>query len=178
MRLGCRVMHGTAQQCPEVGVDTRGVLVVRGRCDAGQQVGVPAAGRALVRPGPAGIDNYGIAANLVRAAGFGGRKVPGVGQAQWRKHVVLHVVIQGLAGQVLDQRAQNDEVDVRVMKSAAGVELEGTVQGAGDTAVAIGGRQAPGALVTQVATEPGGMGQQHPQRHFGPARIVPRVEFR
>ena len=60
----------------------------------------------------------------MRPTGFGRRQVAGVCHAEWREDVLLYVVVFGLAGDLLDQRAEQNEVDVGVAETRTGTRLE------------------------------------------------------
>ncbi len=116
----CRwVMHGTAKEVAVVGgVDARGgVFVTRRRSDAHQEPGAPRTCRTSTDPRHVIAECDCGSADLVRTTCFGRGKVAAVVHAQWGgKDVVLHVIVQGLTGDLLDDRAKQDEVDVGVVK--------------------------------------------------------------
>ena len=55
---------------------------------------------------------------------FGRGKIAGVCHAKRRKYVSLNVNVFGLAGDVLDQRAEQDVVDVGIVENLTGTRLQ------------------------------------------------------
>ncbi|SKS08952.1 Uncharacterised protein [Mycobacteroides abscessus subsp. abscessus] len=86
-------MHGSTNEAAVVGIDARGVLVMCGRRDAGQQGGAPGACRAVRCRARAFLQSDCGTDYVVRPAGFGSGEVAGFVHAQRRKDIVLHINI-------------------------------------------------------------------------------------
>ena len=60
----------------------------------------------------------------MRTSSFGGWKVTGLCHAKGREYVFLNVDVLGLAGELLDQRAEQNEVDIGVAESLTWTRLQ------------------------------------------------------
>src|SRR5271166_5045204 len=124
-----RVMHGAPKQVTEIWILGRiGVaLVVDGRrCDARQKTGAPGVcgtGDQLT-PFRRGSPSNRGSPDRVWPACFGRRKIAGLCHAERLKYVVLNVNIFGLTGELLDQRAEQNVVDVGVAEHLTGTRLQ------------------------------------------------------
>ena len=128
----CRVLHRAPQQIVEVGILTRIAsvfLIPRRRRDARQKTGVPTTCRTIGRGAPCwrGSPGNRRASDRVRSTCLGYRKIAGLLHAKRRKHIPLHVDVFWLAGDLLDQRAKQNEVDVGVRKASPGPDASGVV---------------------------------------------------
>ena len=178
-----RVVHRAAQQVIDVGILVRlrpALLIPSRRRDPRQQTGVPCArsttDRCALSRRRSPCERR--PSHPVRTARLGRGQISGVRQAQRPKDVALHVIVFGFARQLLDQQAQQDEVDVGIPDTRTRRRLQRRRQRTTKAFRPVDLRQSPRILEVHVARQARRVRQQHPQRHLCTQRIVRSVEVR
>ncbi len=73
--------------------------------------------------------------------------------------------------------AEENEVDVGVVEDLAGTELHPRGERSANAVRSVGPVQPPRTVQAQIARDARRVGEQHPQRHLRPPRVVGRVEI-
>ena len=107
------------------------------------------------------IESYCVADDLVRATRLGAGQIPGVGHTQRGEDMVERVDVQRLAGDPLDDGAEQNEPDVGVVEDLTRRELHPCVERPADAVLLVRRRQAPRTVVAQIAGDAGGVGEHH-----------------
>lgn len=173
-----RVMHAAAKQKTIIGILARigsAFLVECCRRDTRHNAGAPGPCRTGARFWPGSPANRSPAQRMWTAC-FGRRKIAGVCHAKRSKHIALNIVVFGLAAEFLQQRTQQNEVDVGVAENLAGSRLQGRTQRTMNAFCFVGSPQSPRILQADIDCFAGRLGQQHANRHPGALGIVGRVE--
>ena len=136
------------------------------------------------RAGHVGCGRGGVAAASAMAApmmmcgpqALSNGQVAGVGHAERLEDVLADVDVFGLAAELFDEGAEQDEVDVGVDEVCAGGACERSGEGAADAFGFVGCGEAPGVFEVDVGGFAGGVGEEHADGDFGALRVVGGVE--
>src|ERR1700722_12830600 len=139
-------MHGASKKVTKIGIlaGVGSAFVINCRwCDARQPTGAPGTGRTGNQPAWPSSPADRSPSERVGATCLGGRKVARFGHAQWRKDIPLNVFVFWFAGELFDQRAKRDVVDVGIAEILTGTRLQRRGERTMDAFCFVGSGQAP-----------------------------------